>query len=137
MRMICSDARTVDARKVALYPNQHLHPPPHVDSGALPSKSTDNHTPNHDVTRSTQDQSLMKDSQSHVAGEPEQAGQGVECEYDPLVEEAAIGLVAAGEDRIGEEVGEREEGEDCDEDEVGGRGGGGGGMGVMEIPGCY
>ena len=79
--------------------------------------------------------------QGQEAGEPEQAGQGVEGEDDPFVEEAAAGLgaaaAAAGEDGVEGEVGEGEEGEGSDEDEVGGRGGGGGGAGVVEVPGCY
>lgn len=79
----------------------------------------------------------MEHRQCHEPGKPEQAGGGVQGEYEPFVEEAAVGLVAAREDGVEGEVGEGEEGGGSDEDEVGGRGGGGGGMGVMEIPGCY
>lgn len=79
----------------------------------------------------------MEQRQCHEPGEPEQACQGVQGEYEPFVEEAAVGLVAAREDGIEEKVREGEEGEDSDADEVGGRGRGGGGAGVMEVPGCY
>lgn len=85
-----------------------------------PSKSTDHHGPDHHITRSAQDQVPLELLQRQEAGEPEQTGQGVEREYDPFVEEAAVGLAAAGEDGVEEEVGEGEEGEGCDEDEVGG-----------------
>lgn len=86
----------------------------------LPSKSTDHHGPDHHITRSAQDQVPLELLQCQEAGEPEQTGQGVERENDPFVEEAAVGLAAAGEDGVEEEVGEGEEGEGCDEDEVGG-----------------
>lgn len=79
----------------------------------------------------------MERGQCDVPCEPEQAGEGVEGEDGPFVEEAAVGLGAAGEDGVEEEVGECEEGEGCGGDEVGGGGGGGGGVGVVEVPGCY
>lgn len=83
----------------------------------------------------------MEHGQCHEACEPEQTGHGVEGEYEPFAEEAAIGLVvaaaAACEDGVEDEVGEGEEGEGGDEDEVGGRGRGGGGVGVVQVPGCY
>lgn len=76
----------------------------------------------------------MEHGQCHEPGEPEYARQGVQGEYEPFVEEAAV---VAGEDGVEEEVGEGEEGEDSDEDEVGGRGGRFGRVRVVEIPGCY
>lgn len=108
----------------------------------IPSESTDDHSREHHVTRSAQYQSPVERSQCDEAGEPEQAGQGVQSEYEPFVEEAAVGVAvvvvaAAGEDGVEKEVGEDEEGEGCDGDEVGGRCGGGGGVGVVEVPGCY
>ncbi len=79
----------------------------------------------------------MEDGQRDEAGEPEQACQAVEGQDEPFVEEGAVGLAAAGEDGVEEEVGEGEEGEGCDGGEVGGRGGGGGGAGVVEVPVGY
>lgn len=74
----------------------------------------------------------MKYGQRDESCEPEQAGQSVKEEYDPFVEEGAVGFgAAAGENGVEEEVGEGEKGEEGDEDEVGGRGGGGRGEGVM------
>ena len=68
----------------------------------LPSKRPDNHTGNHDITRPAQDQSAMEDGQRDKACEPEQACQGVQDQYDPFVEEAAVGFGAAGEDGVEE-----------------------------------
>lgn len=79
----------------------------------------------------------MEHSQRDEPREPEQAGQGVEGEHEPFAEEAAVGLVAACEDGVEDEVGEGEEGGGRDEDEVGGRGRGRGGVRVVEVPGCY
>ena len=138
--MMCSDARTVVARDVALYPNQLSLPHPSSNTlilEVLPGKSTDHHPSNHRFTRPTQYQSAMEHGQGDEPGEPEQTGHGVQGEHDPFVEEAAVGLVAAGEDGVQEQVGEGEESEGCDEDEVGRGGGRGGGTGVVEIPGSY
>lgn len=146
MRMTCSAARTVVARKVALSYVITVSTPPTpfhdaqtdvckvIDVNLL-SQRPYNDTPDHQITRSAQYQLPVERGQRHEPGEPEHACQGVEGEYDPFVEEAAV--AAAGEDGVEEVVGEGEEGEGSDEDEVGGRGGRFGRVRVVEIPGCY
>lgn len=85
----------------------------------LPRKRADNHTRDHGIARPAQDQSAMEHCQGDESGEPEQARQSIEDEYDPFVEEGPVGFgAAAGEDGVEEEVGEGEEGEEGDEDEV-------------------
>ena len=55
----------------------------------------------------------MEHCQGDESGEPEQARQSIEDEYDPFVEEGPVGFgAAAGEDGVEEEVGEGEEGEE-------------------------
>lgn len=87
----------------------------------LPSKSANNHTPNHHITRSTQYQVPMEHTQRDESCKPEQTEQSVEGENEPFAEEAAVGFDAAtGEDGVKDQVGEGEEGDGCDGDEVGG-----------------
>lgn len=142
--MMCRDARTVVARKVALLMRMRSASFLSFFSQRLslfqyiPGERPDNHTRNHDIAGPAEYQPRLEHTQRYKAREPEQACQCVEDQYDPLVEEAAVGFgAAAGEDGVEEEVGEGEEGEEGDEDEVGGRVGGGGGGGVVEVPACY
>ena len=113
-------------------------PPRHcISREFLPCKSTDDDGADHHVTWPAEYEAPVERGQRDVPCEPEQAGEGVEGEDGPFVEEAAVGFGAAGEDGVEEEVGECEEGEGRGGDEVGGGGGGGGGVGVVEVPGCY
>ena len=66
----------------------------------LPSQRRYNDTADHQITRSAQDQLPVEGGQCHEPGEPEYACQGVEGEYDPFVEEAAV--ASAGEDGVEE-----------------------------------